>query len=61
MYRSEFTDITSLYFIRPDYYNAIGYLQKNGIVEGYDDGTVKPEQIITRDEVNIILSRMKNK
>ncbi len=61
MYRSEFTDITSLYFIRPDYYNAIGYLQKNGIVEGYDDGTVRPEQIITRDEVNIILSRMKNK
>lgn len=33
------------------------YLAKIGIVNGYDDGTVKPDQMITRGEVFALLAR----
>ncbi|MBD3156597.1 hypothetical protein GF369_02090 [Candidatus Peregrinibacteria bacterium] len=41
-----FSDITTSY----DYYEAIDYLQNEGVVEGYGDGTYKPGNSINRAE-----------
>lgn len=47
-----FTDVSSDY----KYYQAISYLQENGIVEGYADGSFRPEQEVNRAEaLKIIL------
>lgn len=40
--------------------NAINNLASAGIINGYGDGTFKPNQTISREEVIIILSRMMN-
>ncbi len=37
------------------YYNALSYLRKNGIVNGYDDNTFKPDQSVNRAEFVKIL------
>lgn len=42
------------------YYNAIAYAKKNGIVEGYEDGTFQPDKAITRAEFSKMLARMSN-
>lgn len=49
---NKFTDIEK-HWAKED----IEYLAKIGIVNGYDDGTVKPEQTITRGEVFALLAR----
>lgn len=47
-----FTDVASDH----KYYEAIGYLQENGIVEGYEDGSYRPDQRVNRAEaLKIIL------
>ncbi len=37
--------------------NAVNVMKNLGIVKGYDDGTYKPNNNITRAEVSIILNR----
>ncbi|MBU0705915.1 septal ring lytic transglycosylase RlpA family protein [Patescibacteria group bacterium] len=47
-----FSDVTSSH----EYYEAIEYLQENGIVEGYADGSYRPDQQVNRAEaLKIIL------
>lgn len=47
-----FTDVASNH----QYYEAIEYLQENGIVEGYEDGSYRPDQRVNRAEaLKIIL------
>lgn len=45
-YKSLFTDVPNNKW----YENYISYAYENGIVEGYDNGTFRPEKIITRAE-----------
>jgi len=48
-----FSDVPSTH---PNY-NAINYLQANGIIQGYSDGTFKPDQKVVRAEaVKIIIA-----
>lgn len=47
-----FTDVASNH----KYYEAINYLQENGIVEGYEDGSYRPDATVNRAEaLKIIL------
>lgn len=39
------------------YYQAVAYLQKQGIISGYPDGTFKPESVITRAEFVTMIVR----
>ncbi|MFA6527982.1 MAG: S-layer homology domain-containing protein [Candidatus Gracilibacteria bacterium] len=48
---ASFTDMNS----DDEYYDAISYLQSIGTIEGYADGTFKPDQDINRAEVMKIL------
>lgn len=48
---SIFTDVDTDY----EYYNAIEYVETYGIVEGYSDGTYRPENEINRAEFTKIL------
>lgn len=41
-------------------YDAINYLVNNNILKGYEDGTIRPENNITRAEVATIITRYKN-
>ncbi|WP_127531010.1 glycoside hydrolase family 9 protein [Paenibacillus kobensis] len=41
-------------------HKAVQTLASNGIIQGYKDGTFKPDQIITREEMAVILSRLIN-
>lgn len=43
---ASFTDVS----IHNKYYDAINYLQENGIINGYSDGTFKPFQTVNRAE-----------
>lgn len=37
-------------------YQAINYLQKTGVIQGYDDGTFRPAQLVNRAEaIKIIM------
>ena len=38
-------------------YDAVVFLNKNGIVNGYDDGSFKPDNSVTRAELCVIFSR----
>ena len=40
------------------YFDAVQNLQKTGIVEGYEDGTYKPENNLSRAEMAVMLDRM---
>lgn len=39
------------------YSNAVAWASANGIVDGFTDGTFKPEQAVTREQLAAILSR----
>lgn len=54
VYECPFTDVTD----DSEYRNVIGYMYEKGIVKGYGDNTVKPDQHITEEEYNIVLSRL---
>jgi len=43
---AQFTDVEQTH----SYYNAINWLQTQGVVEGYDDGTFKADQNVNRAE-----------
>jgi len=48
-----FSDVPSDYV----YYDAISYLKENGIAEGYEDGTYKPDNTINRAEfLKVVMS-----
>lgn len=49
--RAEFSDVSPEY----PYYDAIMYVQEQGIVEGYSDGTFRPDNKINRAEFTKIL------
>ena len=53
VYESSFADVT------PDawYYNYVGYIEKFGIITGYEDGTFRPQNTITRAEFVTMASR----
>ncbi len=53
-YKTEFSDIDESEW----YANAVGFVQKLGIVSGYPDGSFKPEKTITRAEFATIISRV---
>ncbi len=52
---SIFSDVDSDY----EYYDAVEYVEVYGIVEGYDDGTYRPENSINRAEFTKILMEAK--
>lgn len=54
-YPSTFLDVSSGAW----YANAIGYMQKSGIIEGYEDGTFRPNDMIKRSEFVSIIAKMK--
>jgi len=52
-YVNKFSDLTNN---KAWYYNAIIWASKNGIVNGYDDGTFSPNANITRQELAVMLA-----
>ncbi len=53
---ADFSDVpTGKYFS-----NAVAWAAENGIVNGYNDGTFKPDNKITREQIATILYRYKN-
>lgn len=52
-YEPSFVDVTSDAW----YYNYVGYIEKFGIIAGYEDGTFRPQQTITRAEFVTMASR----
>jgi hypothetical protein len=49
---ADFTDVPKDY----PYYEAINYAKENNIVNGYDDGTFRPDNKISREEfIKIII------
>lgn len=53
-YNDEFTDVKETDW-HADY---LATMKKLGLAEGYDDGTFKPDQYITRAEIAVILSNI---
>ncbi|WP_147802778.1 S8 family peptidase [Alkalicoccus halolimnae] len=51
---NSFTDLSSSHFA----YNSIREAASRGIVEGYTDNKVRPDQPITRAEVSVLLTRV---
>ena len=51
----KFTDVSKDHWA----YEAIEELAEKGIINGYEDGTFKPNEPITRAEVATIISRIK--
>ncbi len=47
-FAKEFTDVDSSI---ETYKEAISYLSENGIINGYEDGSFKPANLITRAEI----------
>lgn len=41
------------------FYEEIGYLMDQRIISGYDDGTVRPDQTVTRAEAAIMIGQLK--
>ncbi|MBR3933715.1 MAG: S-layer homology domain-containing protein [Clostridia bacterium] len=52
-YNSSFADVTSDAW----YYNYVGYIEKSGIITGYEDGTFRPQNTITRAEFVTMATR----
>ena len=50
--KTTFSDVSSTSY----YYDAMGWAQKNGIVAGYNNGTVGPNDSLTREQAVVILS-----
>lgn len=51
-----FTDISA----KHNYKNEVRYLVENGLINGYGDGSFKPEQALTRAHAAVLLSRALN-
>ncbi len=51
--RTFFTDVSDSYWAKP----FIERLVKEGVINGYSDGTFKPEQTVTRAQFSIILQK----
>lgn len=51
-----FSDVTS----SNPYYNSVTYFAKRGIINGYSDGTFKPEKNVTRGELLAIIFKWLN-
>lgn len=52
-YTPSFPDLTpDMYF-----YSQVGYLEKYGIITGYEDGTFRPWENVTRTEFSVIASK----
>lgn len=49
----QFSDVTAQAW----YYNAVTELTKSGVIRGYEDGTFRPDQAITRAEFTAIAAR----
>ena len=49
----QFSDVTAQAW----YYNAVAELTKSGVIRGYEDGTFRPDQAITRAELTAIAAR----
>lgn len=50
---SSFTDISA----QAGYAKAVSTAQGMGLIEGYDDGTFRPDAFVTREQLAVILSR----
>ena len=50
---SPFPDVSKLRY----FYNAVGWAYENGIVDGYPDGTFKPDRTLTRQELVQMLKK----
>lgn len=53
-YTSTYTDVTEDRY----YYEAVEKLSQYKILEGYNDGTFKPDQYITREEMSVIVAKL---
>lgn len=53
VYESSFTDVQADAW----YANAVGYIEQFGIINGYEDGTFRPQNTITRAEFVTMASR----
>jgi hypothetical protein len=51
--RTFFTDVSNSYWAKP----FIERLVKEGVINGYSDGTFKPEQTVTRAQFSVILQK----
>ncbi len=49
---TQFSDLTQIWYTKP-----VAWASKNGIVRGYEDGTFRPDQTISREEMCVILDR----
>lgn len=54
VYLSSFSDIPSGKW----YSNYIGFIESKGIINGYEDGTFRPDDIITRAEYVAVMARL---
>ena len=52
-YASSFTDTKGIWSER-----FIGYLESNDIITGYDDGTFRPENSVTRAEMAVMMAKV---
>lgn len=52
-FAAEFSDVAKSH----KNYDAVSYLAEKKIITGYDDGSFKPENLVTRAEMCVILSR----
>lgn len=53
-YKTKFTDVSG----KEWFANAVGFVQKEGLISGYPDGSFKPNKTITRAEFATIISRL---
>lgn len=42
------------------FYDEMTYLVNKGVISGYEDGTIKPDKIVTRAEAAIMIGKLKN-
>ena len=42
------------------FYDEMTYLMDKGVISGYEDGTIKPDKIVTRAEAAIMIGKLKN-
>ncbi|MFV0519302.1 MAG: S-layer homology domain-containing protein [Lachnospirales bacterium] len=56
-YLENFSDVTENEW----YSDALAYAYKNNVINGYEDGTFRPNEPITRAEVAVIIAKFSNK
>ncbi|MCJ1908254.1 S-layer homology domain-containing protein [Planococcus ruber] len=42
------------------FYDEMTYLVNKGVISGYEDGTIKPDKVVTRAEAAIMIGKLKN-